>query len=232
MTDHRPQIEFYMRGLRSRAWAEFIYPRSDILDPTQAFARAVKVYEDELEHERALTAQLSSSYLRVMSQARDVAYEMLDQLVNPCPEREDTLRIIAELDKVLGPDLVREADPTGTVLKPLPHADRKAMLDTLDMVEERKQALGDHVDEGELTMIVIDEDILTADERKRMLETLNGLGHDTRKIGVFVERDRREQQVAHTTFEGVGGAEALLRGPQREEDGPAAAEEGPVRGGR
>lgn len=84
----------------------------------------------------------------------------------------------------------------------------------------------------EASYLFQDEDVPTIDECKGTLETLNALMRGARKSGVSVEQDRREQQVADVTFQGMGGTEALLRGPQREEDGPAAAEEYPVRGGR
>jgi hypothetical protein len=154
-------IESYLDDVRAEAWSEHVYPRPAVdalaappLDG--AFSRVARVYERELRRtaeERTTTVRVADESLQAASKARDVAYEMLDQLVSG-PEREDVLRIIAELDKVLGPDLVREADPTGEVLKPLPFDERKRILDALDMVQQVVDARGG----GQPPYIVIVED--------------------------------------------------------------------------
>lgn len=131
--------ERYLDAIHAEAWSEHIYPRAAVdklAEPplTGTFARTSRVYERELIKqldERAAVAQGASKIFEAVSRARDIAYEMLDQLVNPCPERTDVERIVAELDKILGPDLVREADPTGKVLKPLPYDERKRILEAM-----------------------------------------------------------------------------------------------------
>jgi hypothetical protein len=155
-------IKKYLDDVQAEAWSEHIYPRpavGSLAAPPMdgAFIRAARVYERELRRtaeERTTTVRVADESLQAASKARDVAYEMLEQLINPCPEREDVLRIIAELNKVLGPDLVREADPTGKVLKPLPFDERKRVLDALDMVQQVVDERGG----GQPPYIVIVED--------------------------------------------------------------------------
>jgi hypothetical protein len=154
-------IKEYLDDVQAEAWSEHIYPRpavGSLAAPPMdgAFIRAARVYERELRRtaeERVMTVRVADESLQAASKARDVAYEMLSQLVSG-PEREDVLRIVAELDKVLGPDLVREADPTGEVLKPLPFDERKRMLDVLDRVQEVVDARGS----GQPPLIIVVED--------------------------------------------------------------------------
>lgn len=214
MTDHQPQIEFYLRDLRSRAWSEFTYPRSDLPDPTQAFARAVKVYEDELE--RKLTADR-----KTLLDSFDIAQER-----SQAPGvREGEQPVVVIVDEA--PGLFQDA----------PSADeRKRMLERLIALGHDVRKAGVFVEQDaqrEQKMIPI-----TCPECSGPTFSYGGIVQRHRVPGTGVrcdaagERDRREQQAARMTFEGMGGTEALLRGPQREEDGPAAAEERPVRGGR
>jgi hypothetical protein len=155
-------IKEYLDDVQAEAWSEHIYPRpavGSLAAPPMdgAFIRAARVYERELRRtaeERTTTVRVADESLQAASKARDVAYEMLEQLINPCPEREDVLRIIAELDKVLGPDLVRAADPTGEMLRPVPFEDRKRILDVLDRVQDVVDARGG----GQPPYIVIVED--------------------------------------------------------------------------
>jgi hypothetical protein len=140
------RVQRYLDAVRAEAWSEHLYPRTavgEFAEPPldSGFVRTVAVYERELRDKMELGDAIvlgSSKTLRVMSEARDIAYEMLDQLSSPCPEREDVQRIIAKLDEVLGPDLVREADPGGLVLKPLSSDERRKILDRVQkMAEER-----------------------------------------------------------------------------------------------
>lgn len=165
MTDEEQQR--YLDAVRAEAWTEHIYPRVAVGSrtepaPSGCFARTSAVYERELRSkldERAAVARGAANIFQAVSQARDVAYEMLDQLVSG-PEREDVLRIVAELDKVLGPDLVREADPTGKVLKSLPFDERKRILDAFD-----------REDTGQPIIIVEDEfPKLLREHHKRLVE--------------------------------------------------------------
>src|SRR3954465_865402 len=133
--------ETYLHAVRAEAWAAILAAKGD---PGQVFAAAAEVYERELRDATEGRVEAERGHAVIFSgafDARVVAYEMLDQLSSPCPEREDVQRIIAELDKVLGPDFVREADPTGKTLKSLPFAERKRMLDAFDsaqkMIDER-----------------------------------------------------------------------------------------------
>jgi hypothetical protein len=128
--------ETYLHAVRAEAWAAILAAKGD---PGQVFAAAAEVYERELRDAIEGRVEAEKGHASIFSgafDARIVAYEMLDQLSSPCPEREDVQRIIAELDKVIGPDFVREADPTGKVLKSLPYEQRKQMLDALDMVQQ------------------------------------------------------------------------------------------------
>lgn len=119
--------ETYLRETMAEAWEA--YRLSLGKTQTQAFAVAVHPFEREL---RALLSANEASdrdyadEMRAVSRARDLAYEEMDSAPS------DRLQsIIAELDKVLGTDLVREADPTGKVLKSLPYDERKALLDAI-----------------------------------------------------------------------------------------------------
>lgn len=148
------ELEMRLRAIRAEAWAAILAAHGD---PSQVFAAAAEVYERELRLHASVDAASDADWekeVRAISKARDIAYEMLDQLVNFCPERTDVERIIAELDKVLGPDLVREADPTGQVLKSLPFDERKRMLDALDMVQDVVDERGS----GQPPLILILED--------------------------------------------------------------------------
>jgi hypothetical protein len=147
--------ETYLRRIRNKAWQAILAASGT---PEQVFAAAAEVYERELRDatEGRVEAEKGHAVIfRGAFDARVVAYEMLDQLSSPCPEREDVQRIIAELDKVIGPDFVREADPTGKTLKSLPFAERKRMLDALDAVQKMVDERGGK--QPPLIVIVEDE---------------------------------------------------------------------------
>lgn len=125
--------EKYLHKIRAEAWDAFMQRYSSTGDAGQIFAAAAEVYERELRTHLDIDEASDRDYtdeLRAVSEARDIAYEMLSQLVSG-PEREDVLRIVAKLDEVLGPDLVREADPTGQVLRPLAYEERERLLDAI-----------------------------------------------------------------------------------------------------
>jgi hypothetical protein len=162
--------ESYLHRVQAEAWTAIMKAYSSTGDAGQIFAAVAEVYERELRkaaEQRAVAEQGHAAIFNGAFDTRVVAYEMLDQLSSPCPEREDVQRIIAELDSVLGPDLLREADPSGEILKPLPLAERKRMLDTLDSV----QKVIDERGSGQPPLIVIVEDefpaLLEAAARKR-----------------------------------------------------------------
>lgn len=124
-----------LRELRVEALYAFRRAAITTQDAGQAFAGGAEVYERELRkatEERVMTVRVADESLQAASKARDIAYELRFREPDESTAREELDRLIAELDKVLGPDLVREADPTGEVLKPLPYEDRKRMLDALD----------------------------------------------------------------------------------------------------
>jgi hypothetical protein len=124
-----------LRALRVEALYAFRRAAITTQDAGQAFAGGAEVYERELRKAtegRVMTVTVADEGLQAASRARDTAYQMLDREPDFTPESYGLQVIIAELDKVLGPDLVREADPTGKVLKPLPYEDRKRMLAALD----------------------------------------------------------------------------------------------------
>lgn len=132
-------IESYLDDVRTEAWSEHVYPRpavDELAAPPLdgAFSRVARVYERELRRtaeERVMTVRVADESLQAASKARDIAYELRFREPDESTAREELDRLIAELDKVLGPDLVREADPTGEVLKPLPFEERKRMLDSM-----------------------------------------------------------------------------------------------------
>jgi hypothetical protein len=161
--------ETYLHGIRAEAWDAIMKAYSSTGDAGQIFAAVAEVYERELRkaaEQRAAAEEGHAAIFNGAFDARVVAYEMLDQLSSPCPEREDVQRIIAELDKVLGPDFVREADPTGKTLKSLPFAERKRMLDAFDSAQKMIDERGT----GQPPLILIVEDEvgpLLAASRKR-----------------------------------------------------------------
>lgn len=160
------------RDLRAEAWVEYIYPRVAVANLAEppigcGFIRAARVYERELAALTSANEVSDHDYadeMRAVSEARDIAYEMLSQLVSG-PEREDVLRIVAKLDEVLGADLVREADPTGEVLQPLPFEQRRRMLEALDSAQKVAQER----DAGQPPLILVmeDEGHLLLDEVRR-----------------------------------------------------------------
>lgn len=128
MTDF--EHEKQLHELRAQAWDAFMKAYARTADAGQIFAAVAEVYEGELRTGFSIDEASDRDYadeIRDISRARDLAYEELDSAPS------DRLQsIIAELDKVLGPDLVREADPTGKFLKSLPFEERKRILDAID----------------------------------------------------------------------------------------------------
>lgn len=127
--------ETYLHKTRAEAWDAFMKRYSSTGDAGQIFAAAAEVYERELRVHLDVDEASDRDYaaeLRAVSEARDLAYEVLDELDPERPMAARLRRLITQLDKLLGPDLVREADPTGTVLKSLPYEQRKRMLDAID----------------------------------------------------------------------------------------------------
>ena len=126
--------ETYLHKTRTEAWDAFMKRYSSTGDAGQIFAAAAEVYERELRVHLDVDEASDRDYaaeIRSISIARDIAHEILDELDPERPMAGRLRTLIAELGKVLGPDLVREADPTGTVLKALPYEQRKAMLDAI-----------------------------------------------------------------------------------------------------
>lgn len=146
------------RDLRAEAWSEYIYPRTAVANLAEppvdcGFIRAAHVYERELAAVISANAMSDSDYvdeMRVVSEARLNVQQMLDALPpdDLTAERYGLTQIINLLDQVLGPDLVREADPTGQVLKPLPFDERKQMLDALDAGDRGPRVAGYFIDEA------------------------------------------------------------------------------------
>jgi hypothetical protein len=156
-------IKSYLDDVRAEAWSEHVYPRpavDELAAPPLdgAFSRVARVYERELRRtaeERSMTVRVADESLQAASRARDTAYQMLDWEPGFTPERYGLQVIIAELDKVLGPDLVREADPTGKVLKPLPFTERKRMLDAVQkMIDERGGEQG-----SSRTILIVEDEV-------------------------------------------------------------------------
>lgn len=172
------------RDLRAEAWSEFIYPRTAVANLAEppvdcGFIRAARVYERELAAVISANADSDRDYadeLRVISEARLNAYQMLDALPpdDLTPERYGLTQIINLLDKVLGPDLVREADPTGQVLKSLPYERRKRMLDALDSAQ--KLAKEHDGEPPQLILIVEDEMGPILEKAKQLREQTRGEG--------------------------------------------------------
>lgn len=124
--------ETYLREIMAEAWEA--YRLSLGKTQTQAFSVAVHPYERELRVLLSADAASDRDYMdemRAVSTARDIAHEVLDELDPDRPMAVRLRALVAELNKVLGPDLVREADPTGKALKSLPYEERKAMLDAI-----------------------------------------------------------------------------------------------------
>jgi hypothetical protein len=124
--------EDYLRKIKAEAWDA--YRLSLGRTQTQAFSVAVHPFERELRVLLAANEASDRDYadeMRAISTARDIAHEVLDELDPDRPMAARLHSLVVELDKVLGPDLVREADPTGKVLKSLPYDERKAMLDAI-----------------------------------------------------------------------------------------------------
>lgn len=125
--------ETYLRRIRAKAWQAILAATGT---PEQVFATAAEVYERELRSRMSLEG--TAEYFRAISDAREAAYEVLDGMDPERPMAERLRELIAGLDEVLGPDLVREADPTGEVLKPLPYEQRKQMLDAVQQVTDER----------------------------------------------------------------------------------------------
>jgi hypothetical protein len=185
-------IESYLDDVRAEAWGEHVYPRPAIDELAApplngAFSRVSRVYERELRQtakERVMTVRVADESIQAASKARDTAYQLLDKMpFGTRAQRYGLQTIIAELDKVLGPDLVREADSTGKALKALPFEERKRMLDALDSVQKVIDERGG----GQPPMILVVEDEFPA-----ILETA------ARKRGVHVvtERDAAAERMS------------------------------------
>lgn len=126
--------ETYLRETRAEAWDAFMKAYSSTGDAGQIFAAAAEVYERELRVHLDVDEASDRDYaaeLRSLTRARDHVHQMIDAATFGTPEHLALQMILSDLESVLGPDLVREADPTGTVLTSLPYEQRKRMLDAL-----------------------------------------------------------------------------------------------------
>jgi hypothetical protein len=124
--------EKHLHGLRAEAWDAF---RAMLGRPhTQAFAAAADVYERELRALLSADAESDRDYVDEMqhlTRARKNVQQMIDAIPFGTAEHYGLQMILADLNAVLGPDLLREADPTGEVLKELPFEERRRMLDAI-----------------------------------------------------------------------------------------------------
>lgn len=126
--------ETYLRETRAEAWDAFMKAYSSTGDAGQIFAAAAEVYERELRGRLDVDEASDRDYaadLRSLTQARTNVQQMIDKAEFGTPEHFGLQMILADLEAVLGPDLVREVDPTGTVLTALPYEQRKRMLNAL-----------------------------------------------------------------------------------------------------
>jgi hypothetical protein len=124
--------EKYLRETMAEAWEA--YRLSLGLTHTQAFSAAAAVYERELRAQLSADDASDRDYaeeIRSISRARSNVQQMIDAAEFGTAEHYGLQMILSDLNAVLGPDLVREADPTGEVLKALPYEQRKAMLDAI-----------------------------------------------------------------------------------------------------
>jgi hypothetical protein len=155
--------ETYLRGIRRRAWQAILAASGT---PEQVFAAAAEVYERELLSRMSLEG--TAEFLGLIADVRDAVYRARDTVGNdPADDYARLGGIIDSLDSVLGPDLLREADPTGEILKPLSLAERKRALDVLDSVQKVIDERGG----GQPPYIVIVEDetgpLLEAAKKRR-----------------------------------------------------------------
>lgn len=143
--------EKYLHKIRAEAWDAFMQRYSSTGDAGQIFAVAAEVYERELRT-RMSQAACTDEFYEAIGRARDNAHQMLADEPMLTARRYGLQSIIDELDKVLGPDLVREADPTGQVLRPLAYEERKRLLDAIPdgpLSPEHEQAARDILDSVE-----------------------------------------------------------------------------------
>lgn len=173
--------ETYLHRIRAEAWKALIAAKGD---PAQVFAAAAEVYERELrEHFDASDADFAGDFEH-LARARTNVRQMIDAASFGTPEHYGLQMILSDLDAVLGPDLLREADPTGEILKPLPLAERKRMLDALDMVQKVVDERGG----GQPPYIVIVED--------EMGPILEEAAMRKRGVRVVTERDAAAERMS------------------------------------
>lgn len=117
--------EKYLQSIRAEAWEAFRQALVSGADVRQLFAHAAEVYERELRNPMALAG--AEEFFRTINEARDILRKSLDRDLSWDQSLRKLLaRAATELDAVL----VREIDPTGQALKPLPFDERKRLLDT------------------------------------------------------------------------------------------------------
>jgi hypothetical protein len=126
--------ETYLHAVRAEAWTAIMKAYSSTGDAGQIFAAVAEVYDRELRVHLAVDEASDRDYaedVRSLTRARKNVQQMIDKATFGTAEHYGLQMILSDLEAVLGPDLVREADPTGTVLKSLPYEQRKRMLDAL-----------------------------------------------------------------------------------------------------
>lgn len=191
--------EQYLRALGAEAWNALIDATGD---PGQVFAAVVEVYERELRahHDADQTSDRDyADEIQTISRARTNVQQMVDAATFGTSEHYGLQMILADLNEVLGPDLLREADPTGEALKQLPLAERKRMLDALDSV----QKVIDERGSGQPPLIVIVEDEMSPImERARQLREEGPLEVGSPEHDAFCH-----EQTAKTAAEDVARGE-------------------------
>jgi len=132
--------ETYLHGIRTEAWDAFMKAYSSTGDSGQIYAAAAEVYERELRAQLDTKVTSDRDYtesLRSLTRIRKTVQQMIDGVTYGTTDlalvhRTDLDAVLGDVSAVLGPDLLREADSTGEILKELPFEQRKAMLDAID----------------------------------------------------------------------------------------------------
>jgi hypothetical protein len=143
------EFEERLLATRTEAYAAFSKAVEDRRPLPQIFAIGAEAYEAELRLTASTTEAADRDFaedMRALDRVRANAQQMNDAATVGTPEHFGLQMILADLDKVLGPDLVREADPSGEVLKSLPYDERKRML-----------AAFDREDTGQAIIVMVDE---------------------------------------------------------------------------
>lgn len=135
LPEEKTNQEKRLHELRAKAWEAFRQGLVSGADAPQLFARASEVYERELSDRIDADQASDRDYaddVRSLTRARTNVQQMIDSQKFGAAEHYGLQMVLADLNAVLGPDLLREADPTGKVLKALPFEERKRMLDAID----------------------------------------------------------------------------------------------------